>query len=196
MISGFVSTKRYSAFLIAFFGFVSPTHAQDLTSDFGNLFDRCRVSIETSKIFIGDGLQEGNVQKRHVRDWGATSRQTAWMLPGSEFYVVLTEWTARDGTIRHLCDVRLIDEDRVLEKEEQGLLLRQFFVTQIQLIGAGTHKIDKSLSPIPPTINAAFLLSEKNPNGCSVTNTLSFSPDGTYFSAGPGEQAIRTCRAE
>jgi hypothetical protein len=64
------------------------------------------------------------------------------------------------------------------------------------LIGAGTHEIDKGLSSIPPTINAAFLLSEKNPNGCSVTNTFSLSPDGTYFSAGSGEMAIKTCRAE
>jgi hypothetical protein len=129
--SRFVSTKRYSALILAILGFGSPIYAQDFLDDFGDLFERCRVSVETSELFIADGLQEGSVEKRHVRDWGIASKQTAWMSPESEVYVLLTEWISQDGTTRYLCDVRLVDEEQVLEKAEQGLLLRHFFVAQI-----------------------------------------------------------------
>jgi len=111
----------------------------------------------------------------------------------SEMYVVLTEWTSREGQTRRLCNVYLYDEKRVLSKKEQKLLLGQFRVTRDKLIGLGTHKVDEELSSIPPLVNSAFLLFERNPNGCSVTTMLAFSPDGTFFSAGTGEQAVKSC---
>jgi len=182
-------------FLCAFVYVVSGGSAQalELERNFEDLLERCRISVETSSDFDKTGLEERDVAERHLRDWGTTINQTGWMARGSETYVILTEWTSRDGQVRHLCDVRLFDAERVLDEIEQGLLLRRFLIVQTQLIGLGTHEIDKTLSPIPPALNAAFLLSERNPNGCSVTTTFAISPDGTFFSAGTGEQAIKEC---
>lgn len=118
------------------------------------------------------------------------------MLPTSEFYVVLTKWVSQDGATRRLCYIMLADEEYTLSAVEQALLLRHFLVRQVQLIGGGTHEIDRRLSPIPPVVNAAFLLSERNPNGCVVSNNFSFSPDGRFFRAGTGEQAVKHCEAE
>lgn len=170
--------------------------ALELERGFEDLLERCRVSVETSSDFDRTGLQEREVPERHLRNWGTTSNQTGWMAQGSETYAVLTEWTSRDGQVRHVCDVRLFDEERVLDENEQGLLLRRFLIVQTQLIGLGNHEIDKGLSPIPPILNAGFLLSERNPNGCSVTSSFAISPDGTFFSAGTGEQGIKECSTE
>ena len=79
---------------------------------------------------------------------------------------------------------------------DQALLLRHFMIRQVELVGAQTHEIDKKLSPIPPLVNSAFLLSDRNPNGCIVTNTFAFSPDGKFFSAASGEQAVKSCQTE
>lgn len=168
-------------------------HAQNLERDFANLMERCRASIEKSIEFDSQGLQPHSVATKYKRDWGAQSQQTAWIVPDSVMHVVVTEWTSVDGQVRHLCDVGLSNEERVLDKSEQGLLLRHFLVTQSHLIGAGTHVIAEGLSPIPPLINAGFLLKEKNPNGCSVITSFTISPDGAFFSATTGEQATKEC---
>ncbi|MFT4960971.1 MAG: hypothetical protein ACI92Z_002057 [Paracoccaceae bacterium] len=171
----------------------SPAYAQTLELNFSDLFERCRSSVETSLTFDSGGLRATEVEKRHERSLGAMTDQTGWSLPVSELYVVLTAWTSHDGPTRHMCDIHVKDEERLLDASEQGLLLRQFLIHQTKLIGARTHEIDRQLSPIPPIINAAFLLSESNPRGCTVNNTLAMSPDGTFFSAGSGEQGIKEC---
>lgn len=196
MRKNFLVPKRFATFLVAFSFWGSSGDAQGLLHDFASLFERCRVSIEMNSEFNREGLEEKSVAERHARDWGMHSNQRAWMRPGSELYVVLTGWSSREGTTRHLCEVRLADEGRALDAVEQALLLRHFLIEKVGLIGAGTHEIDKKLSPIPPLVSEAFLLSERNPNGCRVSSNLSFSPDGTFFSAGTGEQAISSCRAE
>lgn len=173
-----------------------PIQAQSLFQDFENLFERCRLSIETNSTFSSGGLEGRDVPERHARDWGTSSTQEAWTPPESELYVLLTQWTSRDGTERRLCDIRLVNDEYVLRPSEQALLLRHFLIRQVELIGAGTHELDRRLSPIPPAINAAFLLVDRNPNGCVVTNTFAFSPDGTFFSAGSGEQAVNPCEAK
>lgn len=170
--------------------------AQSLVADFDNLFERCRISIESSAPFDATEMEKTKVQDRHERDWGITSEQVGWSLKPSILYVVSTSWTSRDGPTRHLCEIYLKDPERILTASEQGLLLRSFFVFQTRLIGAGNHDVDRDLSPIPPALNAAFLLSERNPRGCSVNNTIALSPDGSYFSAGSGEQAIKSCASQ
>lgn len=149
--------------------------AQNLEQDFASLLERCRQSIETSGEFNSEGLQRHSVVDAHRLNWGAESNQAGWSYPDSEMYVVLTEWTSADGQIRRLCDVRLVNEERVLDSVEQGLVLRHFLLTKTQLIGIGTHEIDEGLPPIPPLINAAFLLLGRNPNGCSVTTNFALS---------------------
>lgn len=189
--------QRYLVLLVmALWVWGKPIPAQGLFHDFENLFERCRLSIETSSEFNSGGLERLDVPEGHERDWGMSSTQDAWAPPASALYVLLTQWTSRDGNKRHLCDIRLIDEEHVLQPSEQALLLRYFLIRQVELIGAGTHKADTSLAPIPPAVNAAFLLVDRNPNECVVTNTFAFSPDGTFFSAGSGEQAVMPCEAE
>ncbi|MBP0483636.1 hypothetical protein [Sagittula salina] len=196
MSNDILGPKRFAAFLIAVFCWGSPGNAQSLLHDFENLLERCRVSIEMNEAFDSAGLEQKSVEERHARDWGTHSDNVAWMRPGSELYVVLTEWTSHEGTTRHLCNVGLADEGRALDAVEQALLLRHFLIEQVELIGAGTHEIAGNLSPIPPAVNAGFLLSAKNPNGCRVISVLTFSPDGTFFQAGTGEQAISPCKTE
>ena len=189
--------KRYLAVLVmTLWVWGKPIHAQSLIQDFEKLFERCRMSIETNSVFNSGGLERQDIPEHHARNWGTSSTQEAWVFPGSQLYVLLTEWTSRDGTVRHLCDIRLVDEEYVLQPSEQALLLRHFLIRQVELIGAGTHELDNRLSPIPPNINAAFLLLDRNPNGCVVTNSFAFSPDGKFFSAGSGEQAVKPCEAE
>ncbi|MEI4490724.1 hypothetical protein SAMN05216376_11786 [Mameliella alba] len=183
-------------FFTAFSTWGYPSYAQSLVQDFDDLFERCRASIETSSVFDSEGLQRRNVPERHARDWGVSLAQEAWGVAGAELYVLLTEWTSRDGTIRRLCEIRLANEESLLGPGEQAMLLRQFLILQVELIGAGTHEIDNQLSPIPPLVNAAFRLLDRNPNGCIVSNSFAFSPDGRFFSAGSGEQALEPCRAE
>ena len=174
----------------------SPIHAQTLMHDFEILFERCRVSVETNSAFNIDGLQPRDVSKRQTRKWGIDTAQEAWIAPDSNLYVVLTEWTDHDGTIRHICDVHPADEEYRLDPEEQVRLMQHFLTKQAELIGFGTHAIDTGLTPLPPLISAAFLMSERNPNGCIVSNNIAVLPDGTLFSAGSGEQAIRRCEHE
>lgn len=171
-------------------------YAQDLEQDFANLLDRCRTSIETSAEFDSYGLQPRSVAERHLRDWGPATKYAGWMDAKSEMYVVLTEWTSREGQTRRLCSVYLYDEKRVLSKKEQELLLGQFRVARDKLIGMGTHRVDEELSSIPPLINSAFLLSERNPNGCSATTMIALLPEGTFFSAGTAEQAVKSCAGD
>lgn len=185
-----------AAFLMAFWTWGSPIYAQSLLQDFEDLFERCRASVETDSAFDTGSLQRRDVPEHHARDWGMCSTQEAWASPGSGLYVLRKEWTSRDGTVRHLCDIRLINEERVLEAGEQALLLRHFLVRQTELIGAGTQEIDRRLSPIPPIVNAAFLMLDRNSNGRKVSNNMSFLPDGTFFSAGSGEQTVRACETE
>ncbi|NBE30682.1 hypothetical protein GVY41_06635 [Frigidibacter albus] len=182
-----------SAFVLAACASGGQLFAQDLEQDFSNLLDRCRTSIEMSAEFDSYGLQSRSVAERHLRDWGSAPKYAGWMDAQSEMYVVLTDWTSRDGQTRRLCNVYFYDEKRVLSKTEQSLLLERFRVTRDKLIGLGTHKVDEELSSIPPLVNSAFLLSERNPSGCSVTTMIAFSPDGTFFSAGTGEQATESC---
>ncbi|MBW4973412.1 conserved exported hypothetical protein [Roseovarius sp. EC-HK134] len=196
MRSEIFGIKCFAAVVMASWAWSSPMNAQGLIDDFGNLFERCRLSVETNSAFESEGLQRRHVAERHARDRGMSSTQEAWMLPASELYVVLTKWVSQDGTTRHLCDISLADEEYTLSAVEQALLLRHFLVTQVQLIGFGTHEFDKRLSPIPPVVNAAFLLSDRNPNGCVVSNSFAFSPDGRFFAAGSGEQAVKPCEAE
>lgn len=196
MVFEIFRTRYCAALVTALWALGHPVHAESLIQEFENLFERCRASIEANSAFVSEGLQSRDVPKRHARDWGMSSAQQAWASPGSDLYVLLTEWTSRDGTVRHLCDVRLANEEHVLRPIDQALLLRHFMIRQVELVGAQTHEIDKQLSPIPPMVNSAFLLSDRNPNGCIVTNTFAFSPDGKFFSAGSGEQAVKPCQTE
>jgi hypothetical protein len=193
-VSKFISARKLSILAVVVCFFNSPTNAQSLEQNFNNLFERCRMHIETSSIFDTNGLAITEVEKRHVRSWGTMTQQTAWSLPGFEFYVVLTEWTSRDATTRKLCGIYTKDEERLLTPTEQGLLLREFLILQRQLIIIGTHEVDIKLSPIPKIISAAFLLSESNPRGCTSTNTISISFDGTLFSATSGDLGITECK--
>lgn len=167
--------------------------AQDLEQDFATLLNRCRHSIEMSTEFDSKGMQPYSVSDAHQRNWGIESAQAGWRNPASEMYVVLSHWTAADGQRRHLCDVRLADEERVLDSVEQGLIIRHFLMIKTRLVGAGTHEVDRGLSMVPPLINDAFLLAGRNPDGCRVTTTFALSPDGEFFAAGTGEQAIIQC---
>lgn len=185
-----------AALLMTLWAWGNPTHAQGLVQDFEELFERCRASVETNSVFDSRGLQMRDVPERHARDWGISSTQEAWTSPGSVLYVLLTEWTSRDDTERHLCNIRLANEEYVLKPGEQALLLRNFMINQVELIGVGTHEADKRLSTIPPLVNAAFLLLDRNPNGCIVSNSFAFSPDGKFFSAGSVEQAVKPCEVE
>ena len=188
---------RYFAMLVVFLWmWGKPIHAESLVQDFESLFERCRVSIETSSLFDNGDLERRDVPDRHVRDWGVSSSQEAWIYPGAELYVLLAEWTSRDGTVRHRCDIRLFDEEYVLRPIEQALLLRHFLIRQVELIGSGTHEIDKQMSPIPPAVNVAFLLLDRNPNGCIVSNSFTFTPDGEFLSVVSGEQAVKHCKFE
>lgn len=177
-------------------GWGEPIHAQTLIQDFEILFERCRLSIETNSAFNIRGLESRDVPKRHARDWGKSSTQDAWALPESKLYVSLTQWTSQDGTERRLCDIGLIEEEYALREGEQAVLLRHFLIRKFELIGAGTHQLDNKLSPIPPVVILSFLLLDRNPRGCIVINTFSFSPDGEFFSAGSGEQAVKPCEVE
>lgn len=167
--------------------------ASPIHDDFSKLFERCRVAIEQSLPLDETELYPTRVNQKHSRSWGTDSTQTGWALENSELYIVYTVWTSRDGPTRNLCDIYLQDPNRVLTEGEQGLLLRLFLLRQTKLIGQGTHEIDRRLSPIPPVMNLGFLLSAQNPRGCTATNNIALSPDGTYFSAGSGEQAIKAC---
>lgn len=188
--------KKYLPVLVAAVCILNTsTFAQDLELEFSDLFKRCRASIEANSAFDSDGLQAAEVAERHERDWGTNTEQEGWVSPGSEFYVVLTEWISDNGSSRRLCAIYLRDEDRDLTKSEQGLLLRQFLVTKNQLIGAGSHQIDRRLAPIPPLLNAGFLLSDRNPRGCRVAHSMVISPDGQFFYAVSGEQAIYDCKS-
>lgn len=190
------NSRSYLATLLGtFWIWAAPIHAQTLTEDFSDLFERCRVSIETNAEFNSAGLEMRDVPERDARDWGVDSEQKAWASPESEFYVLLTEWTSRDdGTVRHLCDIRLAEEQRVLEPSEQALLLRHFMIRQVELISNGTHEKDSRLSTIWPIVNAAFMLSDRNANGCVVNNDFAFTPNGDFFAAGSGEK-VRPCHA-
>lgn len=172
-----------------------PVQAENLVQDFERLFERCRISIESNLVFDSEGLQRRHVADNHTRDWGVSSAQMGWFQPGSDLYVVLTEWTSEDGTVRHLCSVRPAEDGFSLEPVDQALLLRKFLLKQAELVGAGTHEVDRLLSPIPPVINAGFLLSGRNPNGCIVSNSFAFSPDGSFFSATSAEKAVELCEA-
>ena len=188
---------RYLAMLVAtLWVWAKSIYAESLEQDFEILFERCRVSIETNSLFDSAGLQSLDVPERHARDLGVSSSHEAWAFPGSELYVLLTEWTSRDGTVRHLCDIRLIEEGYVLRPIEQALLLRHFLIRQVELIGAGTHEIDRQLSPIPPIVNAGFLLLDRNPNGCIVSNSFTFAPDGNFLSVASGERTVKPCNGE
>ncbi|OUD08491.1 hypothetical protein BVC71_13405 [Marivivens niveibacter] len=206
MMKFFVPPKRHIAFLVAILSWVtaalavsvtffSADSSQGLLRDFDNLFERCRLSIETNAEFDHEGLEETEVAARD-EEWGRSYKQRAWVPAGSELYAVLTAWTTANGTTRHVCRVKFTDASRVLDEVEQALLLRHFFIIQTKFIGQGTHELDGKLSPTPPTVNAAFLLSAKNPNGCRVTNVITFNPDGTYFGATTGEQTVHPCRPE
>ena len=169
------------------------SHASSLHDDFSRLFERCRVAIEQSLPLDETELQSTQVHEEHSRSWGTDTTQTGWAFENSELYVVFSAWTSRDGTTRNLCDIHLQDPDRILTESEQGQLLRHFLLRQTQLIAQSTHEIDRGLSPIPPVMNLGFLLSAQNPKGCTVTNNIALLPDGTYFSAVSGEQAIKAC---
>jgi hypothetical protein len=189
------STGYVAALVSAFWIWSNPIQAQSLVQDFEHLFERCRIYVETNSAFDSGGLQRRDVADNHARDWGVSSAQTGWFSPGSDLYVVLTEWTSEDGTVRHLCSVRLAEEYFLLGPVDQALLLRRFLLKQVELISAGTHEIDRMLSPIPPVVNAGFLLLDRNPNGCIVSNSFAFSPDGSFFSATSGEKAVERCEA-
>ena len=162
-------------FLISVWCLISTSsYATPLQADISDLFERCRLSIETSSPLDTTDLEAVDVLEIHERTWGAESFQRAWAMPNSEIYIVFTAWTAR----------------------EQGQFIRHFLLRQTQLIAQGTHEIDRRLSSIPPTMNLAFLLSAQNPKGCTVTNNIAVTPDGSYFSAGSGEQAVRGCRTD
>ncbi len=186
--------RRLAGFVLAALLFSSGTsHASSLHDDFSKLFERCRVAIEQSLPLDEAELQPMQVHEEHSRSWGTDTTQTGWAFENSELYIVFTAWTSRDGTTRNLCDIHLQNPDRILTESEQGKLLRHFLLGQTQLIAQGTHEIDRRLSPIPPIINLGFLRSAQNPKGCTVTNNIALLPDGTYFSAGSGEQAIKPC---
>lgn len=168
-------------------------HASPIHDDFSELFERCRVAIEQSLPLDEAELQPMEVHEEHSRSWGTDTTQTGWAFESSELYIVFTAWTSRDGTTRNLCGIYLQNPDRIVTESEQGQFLRHFLLRQTQLIAQSTHELDSRLSPIPPVMNLGFLLSAQNPKGCTVTNNMALLPDGTYFSAGSGEQAIKSC---
>lgn len=169
------------------------SHASSLHKDFSELLERCRIAIEQSVPLDETDLQPTKVHDEHSRSWGTETSEVGWAFKNSELYIVFTAWTSRYGITRNICKIYPQDPDRVLTEEEQGQLLRHFLLRQTQLISQGTHEIDRRLSPIPPIINLAFLLSAQNPRNCTVTNNIALLPDGTYFSAVSGEQAIKAC---
>lgn len=188
--------KNFAALMAAILFWATSGHAQSLVQDFEDFFDRCRASVETNSDFDHQGMTERSIQKRHIKDWSKSTIQKAWTRPGSDLYVVLTAWTSYEGPTRHLCDINLADEARILSEVEQAMLLRAFMMDRAQRLGALTHEIAKGLSPIPPIVNAGYLLAGRNPNGCKVINDIAFAPDGSFFSAGSGEQAIHPCTKE
>lgn len=169
------------------------SNASPLTEDFSELFERCRIAVEQSLPLDETELRPTQVHEDHSRSWGTDTTQTGWAFESSELYIVFTVWTSRDGPTRNLCDIYLQNPDRILTESEQGQLLRHFLLRQTELIGQGAHEIDRRLSPTPPVMNQGFLLSLQNPRGCTVTNNIALSPDGAFFSAGSGEQAISAC---
>ncbi len=179
-----------------FFIWKSQQVDHSLEQDFVELFERCRTSIETGQPFDSTGMEETEVWKNSKQNFGMSREQNAWSLPGSEFQVLFTAWAARDGVTRHICDIELQDERRLLRPVEQGLLMRQLAMHQGKYVGARTHKLDPLYVLIPPVIMNTFLLAERNPRGCSVLNTISMGPDGYFFSAGSGEQGTKKCETE
>lgn len=179
-----------------FFIWKSQQVDQSLEQDFVELFERCRTSIETGQPFDSTGLEETEVRKNSKQNFGMSSEQVAWALPGSDFQVLLTAWVGRNNVTRHLCDIELQDERRFLSPVEQGLLMRQFAILQVKYVGARTHKLDPHIVVLPPSIFDTFLLTERNPRGCSVINTISMGPDGYFFAAGSAEQVTKECDTE
>ena len=185
--------KHLGSILVALLLSSGSSYAGSLQQDFAVLFERCRIAVEQSIALNTMNLQTREVNEKQSRSWGMESSQLGWAFTNSELYIVTTAWTSRDGSTRNLCDIYPQDPDYRLSQDQQGRLLRHFLLRQTQLIGEGSHEIDRRLSPIPPALNLAFLLSAHNPKGCTVTNNIAVSPDGTFLAAGSGEQAIKAC---
>lgn len=182
----------FPAVAVAFCLSDSSARAASLEQDFLDLSERCRISIEENQPFDSIGLRPAPVAERHQRKQGVETLHRGWRSPGSELYVVETEWTSRDGPSRRLCHLHLKEEDRVLAPAEQAALLQAFLAWKAQLVGAGRHE-GEPMATIQQYQGATFLLSDRNPKGCRVISSLFLKTDGTVFSEGSGEQAIAEC---
>lgn len=198
--SGFSMKRAHLGHLALAFSILltlgKPAQASSLIADFADLFERCRLSIESASELDTAGLIPIPVPEPAKGRWGADFTQNGWQFPDSTLYVVQTAWTDEVGQTRRVCHIRLQEGRPVLTAVEQGLLIRHFLIRQTQLFGERTHKWDGELSPIPPAISLGFKMTAPNPKGCTVTNGLALSQDGTFFSASSGEQAIRPCELQ
>lgn len=167
--------------------------SQSIVIDFGILTERCRQAVETSSEFDASGLQLAKVPDSNLRNRGIQIQQSAFGNTASHLITVLTTWTARDGTVRNLCQVHLKSDSSPLKPSDQALIIRDFLITQNSLVAKGTHIRDRELPHLPPLINAGFLARSKTPNGCVAGTSLTLHPDGSILSAGTGERAIEPC---
>ncbi|MDX0359621.1 hypothetical protein CN135_23900 [Sinorhizobium meliloti] len=178
----------------------SANAGDDISIVWRELFERCRVAVETGKEFDATGLRDLGRSVRAVPPLtapglpkplmrGYQMAEQRWGIPGDRFVVVEAEYPPHRGKSRRSCDVELAPAAEPISTAEENLLKATFLAERDELLRGGHHE-HWGPEPIFST-NLGIRLVRRNPHGCRVVS-------GLYIETRPGRgrQFFRTLSGE
>lgn len=175
--------------------------SEDISSVWRDLFTRCRVTIETGKVFDATGLRDLGRSVRATQPVtvpglpnplipGYQMTERRWKTHETRFIVTEAEFPPNGGKVRRSCDVELNRQARPISPAEEEALRAAFSAERTSLLNTGLHK---SWDPDPIfSTNLGIRLAGHNPRNCPVVSYLMIETrphSQPFFKSGAGEQA-------
>ena len=160
----------------ALYTFLFLSKARDdaaLTSNWFDMFERCRAAIETREPLQMFGLVAGG-EIDPLRNAAATQTKMWTPLTGGRFAILEREDPGQGGAFR-TCEVVPADWRVPLSRIEMERLTFIFLEQRNALIAKGTHE-PRDPVVLPGIISAGFGPLANNPAGCRVVATIFADP--------------------
>lgn len=153
----------------------------DFVESWQELWNRCRVSLETSAPLDTEGL----VPIKAARDPRQVKVNThTWGRPNDRF-VLFDDDIAADGEHVRSCEIAVTDWYEPVSERQSAQIVLAFMRQRTDLLAKGKHEARDIL--VAPDMQSGFALIAPNPTGCRVAALIVASAEGGFFTSLIGE---------
>jgi hypothetical protein len=161
-----------------------------LADSWFELWERCRVSVETRAPLNTTGLQPVAIVESPTQTTPDARRILG--RPGERFAIEEREYETGTGNlVSRACGVVFQDWGRPVTDGESAVLLAAFMRQRSELLADGTHEV-RDPTTIHGLISAGFGPIVLNPSGCRVIAGFFINSEAATFNSMVGEQALHS----